>query len=481
MPTYYGDKSIIPSPYMSLSKRYDTDDTGQRVGATWTILLKGKLSAYKGSPDSTGAFWTQSGGPPDESIPMQSRLGALLRKEEALRLLFATEGKTLTIQPWDGAAPLTCNPRVKGIDFQEGPWFETVDYTVTLEADRVYISGQPTGEDAGDIENFHISKSGEEWHVEPADPYARTYRLTHTCQATGKRFYNSAGTLVQEPWQNARDYVLAKMPLGVQTDKLVASGVLNLSTFGAYNYVRQQTVNEGNGSFQVIETWLCFDPNWTPDGIAPNMPAIEETNVTVRISVEDAKTHVSVEGTITGLEQRDPNTYAPVANGGRWNNALAKWTAVQPFLKQRAETFAAVAMNAVPLVLQSNANQANGIITYHYEYDNRAAPDTPGALSESVTVVDHFPTDVFAVIPVLGRAIGPVLQGIGTVREARRDVVVEVVMPAQTNRAVAGVPNVNAIVAAQLPAAGILFKERDDQSWNWKTGRFSRSVTWVYQ
>jgi hypothetical protein len=480
MPIYYGSNSLIPSPYVAFSKRYETDDTGKRVGTLWNIVLKGKITADKGSPNSSGVFWTQSGNPPDESIPQQSRLAAILRKQEAIRRLFNSDGQVLTIQPWDGAPPVTFNPRVKGIDFAEGPWFQTCDYTVTLEADRVYLGGGATDEDPG-LDNYYVSKAGEEWHIEPADPYARTYRLSHTVQATGKRFFDVTGALVKEAWQNARDYVLAQLPLGMDSEKLVAAGVLNLSTFGAYNYIRQQNVNEGAGTFQVIETWLCFDPNWTPDGIAPNMPAIEELNVTVRVSTEDAKTHVSVEGTITGLEQRDPVSYAPVANGGRWANASSKWVAVQPFLKQRAESFSATAMNAVPLVKQSAFNEGNGIITYHYEYDNRPTPTTPNALSEIVTVVNHYPTDVFAIVPVLGRAIGPVLQGIGTVKEARIDLVVEIVMPAQTNRSSSVKPNTIGFLATYVPVAGQIFKERDDESWNVWTGRYSRSVTWVYQ
>lgn len=477
MPVYYNDKAIIPSPYVSFSKQYQIDNVGKHIGVLWNIVLKGKLSAYKGSPNSTGVFQTGTGQPADENIPELSRLASILRKQEALRKLFAIEGQTLDIQPWDGAAPVTMNPRVKSIDFADGAWYEVCDYTINLEADRVYMNGVVQGED--NLDTYHISQASEEWNIEPADQYARTYRLTHSVQATGKRFYNDSGTLVQDAWQNAKDYVLSQSPLGLQTDKMIAAGVLNLDNFEAYNYMRTQAINEGSGTFQVTETWLCFDSAFTPDGIAPGIPAIEETNVSIRISNEDLLTHVSVEGTITGLEIRDNTSQALVTT--RWANALNKWTAVQPYLQQRAETMSGIGMNALPLTKQANSNQANGIITYHYDYNNRPTFFTAGALSESVTVVNHNPTDVFAIIPVLGRAIGPVIQSIQTIKELRRDVVVEIVMPSATLTGTALAPNTNAIVTTLQPVAGQVFKDRDDESWNYRYGRYSRNVSWVYQ
>ena len=318
MPVYFNSNKIIPAPFVAITKDYNTTDDVQQIGSSFNITVKGKLIAYKGSPNSSGVFWNVSGYPPDEVIADDSIMGSLIRKQEALRSLFANEGRSFEVQPWDGSAPIKCNPRVKRIDFLEGSptsWYNHMEYIITLEADILYVNGLAQGEDSGDIINYKVSKANEEWNIESADENNRTYRLTHAVSAQGKRFYDSTGALVKPAWQNAQDYVLSRLQLGLQVDKMVASGVLNANTLQAYNYVRGQHQNTLGGGFSVNETWLCFDASG-------NAPAVEDFTVSAKTS-EDGKTRVSVEGQIKGLEVRNNTTFALIST--KYANALNLW------------------------------------------------------------------------------------------------------------------------------------------------------------
>lgn len=466
---------MIPAPQVGFKKIYNTTEDGTPIGATWQITVRGILSAYKGSPNSSGTFWTVSGYPPDEVIGPDSRLGAILRKQEGIRKLFSTQGLSFEIQPYDGSPSVKFNPRIKEIDFPEGKWVEVCPYEIQMEADVIYVNGGALGEDNLSL----VSKAADAWHIEILNEFTREYKLTHTLSATGKLFYDVNGNLTKPAWQNAQDYVLNKLGLGLDPSMMIANGVLGLTTWQAFNYVRSQTVGETSGIFEASETWLCFDTSFTPDGIGGGIPAVEILTVTTRQSIDDGRINVSLEGSITGLEQRDNNTGALITT--RSTNAATKYNTVVPFFQTRAQNFSGQDVNPIPISKQVATNPINGTINYNFQYNNRASPVTENALSEIISVNDNSGSDLFAILPVPGRALGPILQGLSTIKENRRDISIEIVMPAATVGFTYFAPNTDAIVATLVPAAGTLFKDRDQTNWIPFTGRYSRTVGFVYQ
>lgn len=476
MPVIYNGKKIIPAPMASISKVYDTTGDGRHINPRFNITLEGRLVVDKGSPNSGGAFWTSSGYPPDEIIDQDSWLTSIIRKQEGLRELFATEGKLLEIQGYDGDAPLKCNPRIKGpLEFQRGSptsWAQHCDYRITFEADIIYGIVSPDGEDEDDLLNYHIENTNQQWNIEAADDNQRTFRLTRSLSAKGKRFYQIDGTLMKPAWENARDYVLNKLVLGLDVSKMVASGVLNNDDFQSYNYVRKQSVGEFDGTFGVEEAWLCFNPG-------SGAHAIDEYNVSIKNS-ENGLSEVDVDGTIRGLEQRD-DSYAVLST--KWSNAQAKWNEVRPNLVTRVRSITGNPyINSTPLSSQVGYNDINGVITYRYNYNTRATPRVSGAISESINLVFDNQADVFARIPVLGRVSGPVLQAIGTVTEKRQSLIIEAVMPASNGSGYTSPPNTNPLLLYYLPIfTSKLFKAKDTENWNDITGRYSRQVEWVYE
>ena len=88
---------------------------------------------------------------------------------------------------------------------------------------------------------------------------------------------------------------------------------------------------------------------------------------------------------------------------------------------KRANSAVAVELNSQVKSLSLALNEYTGSITYALEFDNRPTNIISGVKTENIQLSDTYPGDVIAVIPVLGRPTGPVLQNIGGRTEHRRD------------------------------------------------------------
>ncbi len=209
----YNGSRIQPAPFVNFTKTYQATGDGEKVGTNFAISLQGTIVSFKGSPTSSGTFRTTGGLEPDEVISNDASLGALIRKEEAIRDLFSVDGKSLEVQSADGSQPMKCNPRILGVNFAVGNWYNRVEYSIDMEADIVYVEGTSLGEDSFDQ---HLASASESWSVETDEraedaETSRTYRLTHSINAVGKRFYDETGTLQKDAWKWAQDWVLPKL------------------------------------------------------------------------------------------------------------------------------------------------------------------------------------------------------------------------------------------------------------------------------
>lgn len=471
---------LIPAPYCSITKNYQRSANGEIIGSTFGIVLTGKLMAYKGSPKSDKTFWTLPDYPPNETATIDNRLTYLIRKQEALRELFNADGKTLIIQGADGGQPLTCNPRVIGpIEFSSGPWVEYIDYTINLEADRLYPSQE-------DIFTNLIIDAQESWSIDTQEEpegvgLPRTYRLTHNVGATGKRFYDTTNTLLQEPWKNAREFVIPK--LGFDSTFLISSGVRDLPDFyGGYNHVRSENIDEQGGSYSVSETWILTSGT-----------AIEDFNIETTKSTENGTIQVGIQGNITGLEQRNPTNMSLITT--KYTNALTKYAIASGLALTRAQTYSGYTLNILPLEEKIGKNPITGTINYSYTFDNRPSNLIVGALSEHISVNGNLQEEVVARIPILGRRAGPIKQPINTINELTRDLSIDVVFPRATFGS--GINDIQSAFFGQKPSAvisGVInaidpanngfsqsYRIADKETWDPYNGRFSRNITWLYE
>jgi hypothetical protein len=472
MPVYYDGKKIIPAPKISIAKEYQKSANGDVVGSIFKVNVIGTILPDKGSPTSSGTFWTTTGYPPDSTLTADEMMKAILKKQEAMRGLFATEGRLFEIQPWDNTTSTKFNPRIISFNFQnDNPisWFNKCEYTIDMECDVMYGPLYPDGED---IISPKVTEVEENWQIEFNDQYqdvgVPTYRMTHSLSATGKKFYLSDGTLPKTAWQQARTWVQSRLRLDATI--MSSSGALNVpSNYGGYNHSRNENIDERAGRYAITENWILSPSN-----------ALEDFTIETKESMDDGIVRVTINGTITGLESRNPTTFSITQT--KWAAASGKFATVSSLLLTRAQTYSGQSLNPLPSVKSVGRNPLTGVINYNYEYDTRPSNCIAGARSESITVTDSYPKDIFAIIPVLGRTAGPVIQSISTVSESTRTINIECVMPAQAGCSdfITGKPKAEAdvIVAAAKPADS--YVNADEESWNPKTGRYTRTVGWTY-
>lgn len=366
----------------------------------------------------------------------------------------------------------------------------------------------------------------------------RTYRLTRSISATGRTMYypngNSSTSKRREAWEQAKQYIYSNILKDTDTNPInnstgyeqfpeytlgpyFGSGFLNIAkdVWGGYNHVRTESIDVTAGTVTLNDTWLLSSGN-----------AYENYNMSVNKGSDTSIHKVSIDGTIKGLssvhagstQYGGSNTSTATQFGtaplnSQYENALYKWHQVSNtgvygpncYLYRRAQSLVHVPLNHIPLSVSLASNQFTGEITYNIEYDTRIQNMVSGALSESIVCTDTYPGDVFAIIPVLGRQTGPVLQYIGGRTEYQRNLSIDLTMDKYyapgngsfvqkiRNQSVLSKPSLNepfksqisSIIHAYSPIQEIgirkYFVSPPSETWDPNTGRYSLQINWTYE
>jgi hypothetical protein len=481
----YNGQRLIPAPFVSINKTYNKTGNGDIIGKLYSITVNGTLVAHMGSPSSSGTFWAAGGYPADETVTGDARLKAVLTKQEAIRELFSTEGYSFEIQSADGSQPVTCNPRITDISFEEGLWYERCNYTISLECDELY----PAQEDTF---TGYLESASEDWSLDNNEQpesldLSRTYTVSHTVSAVGKKFYDETGTQPLLPWQYAREWVQGR--LGFDATIALSSGVNNLpSYYTGWDHSRTESIDEQGGSYSVTESWMLASGS-----------AIESFDINEQDGIESPYPTITVQGNIQGFEQRDSDMALTTT---KWANAQDKFTQASGLAYLRAQQYSGYSLNLTPISWSVGKNPLAGTIDYSFEYNSRPMTFVSGVLSENISINDNVGGELFASVFVLGRTAGPVLQNLSTKPANTRSLNVELVVspPTYTNTNVDTIRNIffvqkpssnplysgslqNLITAADPGAQGFTtsFKDQPQESWDFQTGRYSYSVQWTYE
>ena len=552
--------NIRPTPFVQISTNTLKNKLGN-FGVTYSITLTGTLLPDEGSPLALdpntdapyaylmpGSVATLTGPygvfdktptsaqsrPPRQQVQNKAA-SAILSKQRALRALFAQDGQRIEITDIfdNGRATLYCNPRVQSVTFTEGNYINKCEYTIVLEADVLlrgvgsdsYIDAEGTLAGSGvvttamELDDFLVDSGtafldsfDENWGLEADDQQGqsvespRSYRISHSINATGKTFYAEDGTLSKPAWQQARDFVLRKLanqPSGDYPNVagVIGSGTVNLiDSYRGFNHVRTEQINETAGSYSVTENWILSS------GLSN-----ENYSMTTSTSTSDPFVSVNIDGTITGMSELSPSglgIFNTMSTSGAYQNALSKYNGVSNDGKfgissdiyKRANNLVAVQLNSQPVSVSLGTNQYTGQITYSLSFNNRPTNIISGVIAESIQVNDTYPGDVFAVIPVLGRKTGPVLQYVGGRTEYTRDVSINLTMDytkipygSKRNTLLLKKPSVVEPTATQIAD---LLKELSPQgehgvrkyfvappteSWSPKEGTYSFNITFTYE
>jgi hypothetical protein len=168
-------------------------------------------------------------------------------------------------------------------------------------------------------------------------------------------------------------------------------------------------------------------------------------------------------------------------------------------------------LNIIPIATSETHNVKKGSISYSYQFHNKFTIIS-GVLYENVSMDDTGPTAVIGEAFVLGRALGPVLQSLNTTTSAKKTITIElgVVPPTSMNgffithsdcplwtggtiyRTVSGmiegfkpfgdrIANIFGSANTRTNMAGQAYLTQDNQQWEPNSGRYVRTVGWIYQ
>jgi len=477
------------------------------------------------------------GKPPRQRVSEIEASNSIFSKQKALRALFAKDGQALEITDFnDDQSTIICYPRLIDISFTEGIYVDRCDFTINLECDsllshelkvddegslvsdgNVIYNGKTEKELLEDLQAAYISDYSEDWAIEvdeaagESPDLPRSYRITHNISATGKTHYGPRvnedpyDVLKIKAWESARKFVQNKISNSINDYPNVfgkiGSGTLNLiNSYGGYNHIRSEQLSESAGTYSINETWLIASGS-----------AYENYNMSVSSSTDNPFVSVSIDGNIKGLTSIPPSGFVSPPNPSyvsAYQNALNKYNLISnngqfgltsdAFV--RANNSVSVQLNSQPKSVSLGANQYTGEITYNLQFDNRPTNIISGVLAESISVNDTYPGDVFAVIPVIGRKTGPILQYIGGRTEYKRDLSINLTMDytnipygATRKTLLLQKPSVIEPVASQIsqlinelsparePGIRKYFISPPTESWNPKEGTYSLNISWTYE
>lgn len=382
----------------------------------------------------------------------------------------------------------------------------------------------------GFVEDFQ-----ESWSLEPeegngntVDPYSgnenitKIYRLTRNISAKGKNItgYQCFGTKPPDFYrahEQARRYVVnyinnsGNMPThyddypssSTTVDYYFASGIMNLAgIYGGFNHSRTENIDVTQGTFSVQDTWILSSGN-----------SYENYSLSLASSTTEPRNKVTIEGTIKGLTsipasgsvfggnhasnlntayENAINKYRQISNSGQFG--LTAYT-----YKRAQNAAGGINLNHIPLSVSLGTNEFTGEINYTIEYDDRQPNFISGVIFEGINVTDTYPGDVFAIIPVIGRPTGPILQYIGGRTEYQRQFSLELIVdrsklqgtnlrtnlllkPSLHNPTRSGIIDaINAYSPGREPGIRKYFVSPPQETWDPKEGRYTLNITWTYE
>lgn len=549
-----GACTIRPTPLVSISQTVLKNPAGEAFGTTYVLTLTGTLIADQGTPyafktdgsrypffgttpNSVGPYGAfdndvshfSNNRPPEQIIPTVDKSNSIFAKQKALRALFSKDGQRLEITDFNDDEPtIICYPRMIGdIQFEEGVYVDICRYTITLEVDTLLnkdlqvdsegtlvpkINGAQilTGQTEAALKALgaaYINDYSEEWSLEADDALGedalnpRSYRISHSISAVGKTHYHPDGS-VEPAWVQAKKFVQRRLANSINSYPNImgniGSGTINLvASYGGFNQIRTEQINEPAGSYSVTENWLLASGN-----------SYENYNMSISSSIDNPFVTVNIDGNIKGLTSFSPSGFGVAGSGSAFQNALSRYHKISNSgnfgmssdIYKRANNLVAVQLNSQPKSVSLGVNDFVGEITYNLQFDNRPTNIISGVLSEIIQVNDTYPGDVFAIIPVIGRKTGPVLQYIGGRTEYKRDLQINLLMdytkvPYGNTRSslllqkpsvmepmasqIAGL--INELSPANEPGVRKYFIYPPQENWNPKEGQYNFSVSWVYE
>ncbi len=513
---------VGPMPRYSISREDSATGDGTYISSRYNINVTGTATLKSGS---------------DQNLLNEGERQRAVQGEALIKLLFNMQtfprhgAGLLEIQSYGASTSNTIkfmDARLVSLDLpeqnDENGGVQNLEYNFTFEAYQIGPDAPVNDGGAGAAATYNdthlcLSSAEENWDLSVNEGQAaitgtlgnepsRTYTLTHTISAVGhKKFYANTSANVMadgEAWRQAVKFVKNRIDQTTTTTSgrvevrdsvskdimgkalITAFGPYNMDKtdntdalgydlyndgFRSFNHVRQVQSDTSAGSYSVTDTWLISN-----DTVKAN----HDLEVNVEFNEEQEQVVVTVQGTVQGLDTKSSIN----KTSDKYINAQTALTTLLANTYLIAnDTYGdsgfTGALRNIVLSESLGHNKVAGAITFTRVYDDRTV-DVEGALSQNTTVtydnVDGT-NKVVAILGVLSRAAGPIIQDMNTTKERRVTVSVDLVMRKgfRTNKPTTAYTN---IAEAYKPTNG--YEETRTESFSPKTGQYNLTVGWVF-
>lgn len=417
---------LVPTPLMSISQQSEFKENGEVRTITRQVELKGKILAVdpvQGELEPTGAT------PLDID---KQKLGLLRNKIANLESLLLHDINSINIKtPIVGPQlPITEKFKLKSKNFQINESSLICDYTISLE--QIVLD---------------VETPDETWSLDPADEYGRFVKINRTRSIQIKSIDN----------EDEDYYQLAIEKLKPITSISDASTYLTVPTGGLYNKTTSYSVNTYKNSVECNESWV----------ISTNPYLIEQT-ITTKESSESIYKSASLQGTITGYEGEGKTKHTNASDKLKEIKKASPW--------KIGETYTIGLITGKVKSISEGNNIISGVITF--SVDISEGIEETGERTKSITWTDTPPLINFSSIVAIGKSDGPIIQKLTTKKNGVKTVNVEVLYNEPLDSS--GKIRIPTDVDKYKPNSTDMFVEKDDVTYDYKTGKITRSIVWNY-
>lgn len=411
-----GGVEIRPTPLITVSQEAEYLDNGKLKKTVKVIEIKGKILSYDPIAGD------------DPITDEKERFAIIQSKWNTIQSAVEQNIGDLFLDS-PPSAPLLetpCKLRSKNFQIEAANIF--ADYTLSFEKTIV--------------QNDYID---DRWSLDPSDEYNRFIKISRT------RSIQFQDDEDQEGYLKAIEKIPVTSSIADATAYLPAT-IVAISDSNAYNKTVSYSVGKVRGTVECSESWtLCKDS------------AYVEATITLRESSDSIYPTVNYQGTIYGLES---------AGKTKYQNALAKKDEIIEWTMDSGYSIAGYEdVGSKIISMSEGSNPAAGTINFSVEVTEGL--ELPGERYRSVNVTDNRPSPLYANIQAIGKTDGPILQRLGTFKAGNKSVTIDVVY----NDGSTTLPDTSEY---QPVGASEFFIEKDEHTIDVKTGRVSRTTSWIY-
>ena len=222
----------------------------------------------------------------------------------------------------------------------------------------------------------------------------------------------------------------------------------------------------------------------------------EEYNIDRQQTLDSSQTQITIQGTVQGLgvETSTKGTARFISASGAFFNIVEPLIAVR--IAQVIPTGSCIFDE--PITSAFGINPLNGTVTYSRTFESRFTTNNINILKEEIEITLARGADVIAVIPIPGKASGPILQDQETRTGLQKTISINYSMKdplvcvgntitsdellniaiVESDILINNTPSMN--TRGEKPESAAVFKTEDGVTFSRQTNQFTRNVTWQY-